>query len=151
MRRATASGHRFLPCTTDAMILYAHRTPDDFHRIRAASLQPVIALTTAPRQMLLDNGNTRRGNMLFTAYRSDSSYCSRSLSSSGIIFPEAVGTPPSQNKGSLAKDIVIAAQFTIFTFQLFSDADVQRQSPSPRYPAHAGEPDTQSSCVQPIF
>lgn len=34
-------------------------------------------------------------------------------------------TPPSQNK-SLAKDIVTVAQFTIFTLQRLSDADVQR-------------------------
>lgn len=56
-------------------------------------------------------------------------------------------TPPSQNK-SLAKDIVTVAQFTIFTLQRLSDADVQRwwvHHHRPRYPTHAGcTPDTQS-------
>lgn len=79
--------------------------------------------------------------MLFTAYRSDP-YCSRSLSSSGIIFSRGGRTPPSQNSGSLAKDIVAAAQFTIFTFQLFQTLTFSGGEPTitPRYPAHAGEP-----------
>ncbi|OKV34715.1 hypothetical protein AWP49_06060 [Escherichia coli] len=63
------------------------------------------------------------------------------------FFPEAVELRLRKISGSLAKDIVTAAQFTIFTFQLFQTLTFSGGEPSitaPGIPPMLAYPDTQS-------
>ncbi|OVD03979.1 hypothetical protein UQ14_24185 [Escherichia coli] len=61
--------------------------------------------------------------------------------------PEAVELRLRKISGSLAKDIVTAAQFTIFTFQLFQTLTFSAGEPTitaPGIPLMLANPDTQS-------
>ncbi|EZJ78634.1 hypothetical protein AC27_4585 [Escherichia coli 1-182-04_S3_C2] len=63
------------------------------------------------------------------------------------FFPEAVELRLRKISGSLAKDIVTAAQFTIFTFQLFQTLTFSGGEPTitaPGIPLMLANPDTQS-------
>ncbi|AQV49656.1 hypothetical protein BE941_06690 [Escherichia coli] len=64
-----------------------------------------------------------------------------------LFFPEAVELRLRKISGSLAKDIVTAAQFTIFTFQLFQTLTFSGGEPTitaPGIPLMLANPDTQS-------
>ena len=141
------SGHPdSLPVTTDAR-LYAPYTWWFSSYTRCISLFSqssccARALRLSGWRRCYDNGNTLTGQYAVRCIPVHP-YCSRSLSSSGIIFSRGGRTPPSQNKRKPGEGYnVTAAQFTIFTFQLFPDADVQRWWAHHHRPvsAHAGEP-----------
>ena len=71
-----------------------------------------------------------------------------------LFFPEAVELRLRKISGSLAKDIVTAAQFTIFTFQLFQTLTFSGGEPTITAPVSRSCWRTQTrrvSGVQPIF
>ena len=115
-------------------------------------LQPVIALRTGhcvyqDDVAVADSGNTLTGQYAVHCIPVRPRTAHAAYPAVALFFPEAVELRLRKISGSLAKDIVTAAQFTIFTFQLFQTLTFSGGEPTitaPGIPLMLAYPDSQS-------